>query len=237
VTFDGVAAVAEAGGARSTREGRPLLAFWHGPPPRLWCAAAWVVQSAALCSLYLRLNGATSGHSVAMPLLPLESRIPFVPAAFPIYVSLCFEAALLPVVWPRTGRAFVRMQVACALACSFAFVTYALIPMSYPRPHLAACGVVPGWLAAYWEVDGPSCTFPSLHVTLAWLLAFALGEGSRFRRQAWWLNALLISASTLLVKQHYMVDVAGGIVLAAVAWRAATRMSARLEAGVRELGV
>jgi membrane-associated phospholipid phosphatase len=207
---------------------RPVSGFWDGPPSRLACAAIWLVQTGVLTAIYVRVNAATSGHSVATPLLPLESRIPLVAAAFPVYASLYFELGL-PIVLLRTWRAFVRMQTACLLACLVACVVYMLLPMSYPRPQLAAHGVAQGWLVHHWEVDGPACTFPSLHVTLAWLLAFSLGARSRRWRMAWWLNALFISISTLLVKQHYLVDVAGGIALAVASWRVAPGLSAWCE--------
>jgi membrane-associated phospholipid phosphatase len=202
--------------------------FWDGPPSRLGCAAIWLVQTGVLAAIYLRVNAATSGLSVATPLLPLESRIPLIAAAFPVYASLYLDLGLL-IVLLRTWRAFVRMQTACLLACLIACLVYVLFPMSYPRPQLAEHGVAQVWLVAYWEGDGPACTFPSLHVTLAWLLAFSLGARSQRWRVAWWLNALAISVSTLLVKQHYVVDVAGGIVLAVASWRAAPGLIAWCE--------
>jgi len=204
----------------SVERSRPVSGFWDRPTSRLGCAAIWLVQTSVLAAIYLRVNAATSGHSVATPLLPLESRIPLVAAAFPVYIALYVELAL-PIVLLRTWRAFVRMQMACLLACLVAFLVYVLLPMSYPRPQVAADGVAQGWLVAHWAVDGPACTFPSLHVTLAWLLAFSLGTRSRGWRVAWWVNALTISVSTVLVKQHYLVDVAGGIGLAVASWRAA----------------
>jgi membrane-associated phospholipid phosphatase len=215
---------APAGEARVERT-PPVSGFWDRPPSRLGCAAIWLVQTGVLSAIYLRVNAATSGHAVATPLLPLESRIPLVAAAFPVYISLYFELTL-PIVLLRTWRTFVRMQTACLLACLVACLVYVLFPMSYPRPQLAAHSAVQGWLVHHWEVDGPACTFPSLHVTLAWLLAFSLGARSRNWRAAWSLNALIISVSTLLVKQHYIVDVAGGIALAVVSWRVAPRLNA-----------
>ena len=73
---------------------RPVSGFWDGLPSRLGCAAIWLVQTGILSAIYLRVNAVTAGHSVATPLLPLESRIPLVAAAFPVYVSLYFELTL-----------------------------------------------------------------------------------------------------------------------------------------------
>jgi membrane-associated phospholipid phosphatase len=169
------------------------------------------------------VNAATVGHSVAMPLLPFESQIPLIPAAAPLYASLYAELAL-PVFFVRTGRAFVRLQATSALACLVAFAVFLLLPMTYPRPHLDAHGGAGGVLVAVWGADAAACTFPSLHVTCAWIVAFSLGERSRAWRMAWGVNAVLISVSTLLVKQHFIVDVAGGTALAVAAWRVAAKL-------------
>jgi membrane-associated phospholipid phosphatase len=202
--------------------------FWNAAPSRLACAIAWLAQSAFLAAVYARLNALGVGHSVATPLLPFESRIPLVPAAAPLYASLYAEL-VLPVFLVRTGRAFVRIQAASALACVCAFAVYVLIPMNYPRPHLEAHDGVSRLLVAIWNADPASNTFPSLHVTCAWLIAFSVGERSRAWRVAGSINAVLISVSTLFVKQHFVVDVATGALLALSAWRIAAGVSARCE--------
>jgi membrane-associated phospholipid phosphatase len=207
---------------------RRISAFWDGAPSRFWCAVVWLAQSAVLTAIYARVNAATVGHSVATPLLPFESQIPLIPAAAPIYVSLYAELAL-PVFFVRTGRAFVRLQIASALACLLAFVVFAFFPMTYPRPPFEAHGGAGGLLVAVWGMDAAACTFPSLHVTCAWIIAFALGERSRVWREVWGANAVLISVSTLLVKQHFAIDVAAGTALALAAWRAAAKVGAWCE--------
>jgi membrane-associated phospholipid phosphatase len=67
------------------------------------------------------------------------------------------------------------------------------------------------------EVDDPPANAaPSLHVSLATLLALAL---YRERRQLWWASvalALVVWASTLYTHQHHVVDVVTGAGLAVV---------------------
>jgi membrane-associated phospholipid phosphatase len=215
---------------------RRIPDFWSDRPSRLWCATIWLVQSAVLTAVYVRVNAATVGHSVATPLLPFEAQIPLIPAAAPLYTSLYAELAL-PVFFVRTGRAFVRLQATSALACLVAFLVFLLLPMTYPRPHLEAHGGAAGLLVAVWGSDPAACTFPSLHVTCAWIVALSLGERSRRWRMVWGVNAVLISLSTLLVKQHFIIDVAGGTVLAVAAWRVAAKLAASCEQwlGGREL--
>ena len=65
----------------------------------------------------------------------------------------------------------------------------------------------------YW-IDHPTCCFPSLHVSMSCIAAFCC---SRVNRAVGWgaaLIALFISLSTLFVKQHFIADVLGGMILA-----------------------
>jgi membrane-associated phospholipid phosphatase len=204
------------------------------PVPRLWGLASWVVEYGLLLAVYLAVNAATAKHGVAVPLLPFEARIPLVPAAFPVYASVYLEAAL-PIVLLRTTREYLRLQAGCVVMSLLAFAVFALAPMAYPRPHPDLHGAVQALLAAEWTVDGPACTFPSLHVAFAWLLAFALGGKSGLRRALWWINAALISVATLLVKQHFLVDVVAGIALASGVWAMVPRLGMATERAIQAL--
>jgi membrane-associated phospholipid phosphatase len=187
-----------------------------------------------LLALYLGVNAATATHSVAAPLLPFEKRIPLVPVAFPVYAAVYLEAAL-PIVLLRTVREYVHLQAACITASILALVVFAIFPMTYPRPPADLHGAVPHLLAIEWSVDGPACTFPSLHVAFAWLLAFALGTGSLLRRVLWRVNAALISVATLLVKQHFLVDVVAGVALAGGVWKMTPRLGLACERALEAL--
>jgi membrane-associated phospholipid phosphatase len=167
--------------------------------------------------LYLGVNAATAGRSTAQPLFPFERRLPLVVAAYPLYASVYLEV-LLPLFLCPTRRAFVRTQVAVAVVSLLAFAVFLAAPMPYPRPALSArsgCGAL---LAIEWAIDGPRCTFPSLHVAIA--LVLALGISAEAPRWRWPLLALAlgVGVSTVLVKQHFAVDVVGGALLGVGGW-------------------
>ena len=67
-------------------------------------------------------------------------------------------------------------------------------------------------------MDKPYNHFPSLHVTLSCLSAHASQVSPR-SRVLLHIVAAGIGVSTVLVKQHYIVDVLYGYVLAWAAWR------------------
>src|SRR6185436_14225959 len=60
-----------------------------------------------------------------------------------------------------------------------------------------------------WLFDVPENCFPSLHVSLA-IIAAAYWPRARWIGIAW---AIAIAVSTMTTKQHYFVDVAGGIAM------------------------
>jgi membrane-associated phospholipid phosphatase len=178
-----------------------------------WLAAQYAVWLA----LYLGVNAGTAGRSVGQPLLPGESAIPLVPAAYPFYASVYLEI-ILPVLLCRTRGAFVRTQTAIAAASLIAFAIFLAAPMAYPRPVIAAPHGLQLLLHLEWAIDGPRCTFPSLHVATAVLLYLGLRhEAPRWRWPLLGL-AVAIAISTVLVKQHFVVDVLGGVLLAVGCW-------------------
>ncbi len=201
---------------------------WATSPVPRWRYAGWLaLQYGVWLVLYLGVNAATAGRSTAQPLLPFERRLPLVVGAYPLYASVYLEL-LLPLFVCPTRRAFIRTQVAVAIVSLLAFAVFLAAPMPYPRPPLAARSGCAALLALEWAIDGPRCTFPSLHVAIA--LVLALGTSAEAPRWRWPLLALAagVSVSTVLVKQHFAVDVLGGAVLGAVGWWAAPAVTRRL---------
>ena len=62
--------------------------------------------------------------------------------------------------------------------------------------------------------------FPSLHVAFAFTLAFFVAE----EKQSWLIILVIfwacaVALATLLTKQHYLIDVVGGLILATVSYK------------------
>src|SRR6185312_379886 len=78
-------------------------------------------------------------------------------------------------------------------------------------------------LRTLYAVDAGWNLFPSLHVGHSLLVALLYRKHARAGTWLVWTGALLISASTVLIKQHYVVDVLAGALLAGacyfVAWQ------------------
>jgi len=198
---------------------RPLPAPdpWSLPVPRLKYFGTFAIQYLLWLGLYLGVNAVTDGRSVAQPLLPGEHQLPLIAAAYPFYAVVYLEI-ILPLFLSRTRRAYVRTQIACSAASLIAFAVYLIAPMPYPRPVHPLVGFWESLLAFEWSIDEPRCTFPSLHVAFAWLMYLGLRKEAPRWQPALLLLAISISVSTVLVKQHFIVDVPSGMALAWGAW-------------------
>jgi membrane-associated phospholipid phosphatase len=155
--------------------------------------------------------------------LAVDARIPFIPAAQPVYLlcyvlPLCvFFISLRPDFLNRLYATFIVMNLA-------AFAFFAAFPVQGP-PREAAADAQSLWMPLIdmiRAVDSRYNAFPSLHVANAWLIAlFAFRlRGADLRALLFLLAAAGISAATLLVHQHYVADVASGVALAGAAFAA-----------------
>ena len=94
-----------------------------------------------------------------------------------------------------------------------------LIFIAYPtfiyRQPLSHAG--DDWLrSVLYSIDSPSNCFPSLHVSLAIITALFVCKHNKQWGIVAALWAILIMISTMTIKQHYFVDVIGGVILAVI---------------------
>jgi membrane-associated phospholipid phosphatase len=150
----------------------------------------------------------------------LERHLPFEPRFTLLYVAV-YPLAMLPAFLLRDaalmGR-LVRGWIAMILVADACFV---LFPVAVDRPELT--GVAPSYgrwaLSLVYGTDPSSNCLPSTHCAMALWAALALSRHDR-RLGVWaWATALAIGGSTLLLRQHYLVDVLAGYALAIVAWK------------------
>ena len=145
-------------------------------------------------------------------LTPLDTAIPFLPWTYAVYCS--FFALLLGAAWCLEAREYLRMLAAVLVANAVCYLGFFLFTAHYPRPPVDS--IPPGFwreqFATMRASDNAGNTFPSIHVATTWLGALRL----RHRRGGvlWLVWAGLICLSTLTVKQHFIVDVLGGLAVA-----------------------
>lgn len=153
-----------------------------------------------------------------------DAKIPFVPASLLIY-DLLFPYAVLASLL-ASATVYRQFIYALLLANFIALLCFYAWPEAIIRPALADVqnGFLRAHLARMWRLDHATHGFPSLHITLTVLTTWML------RDKPWrhWaaLLAVLICLSTLTLKQHTLLDVLGGLVLAWVALMATQYLKA-----------
>ena len=123
---------------------------------------------------------------------------------------------------------FLTALSSTVLAYVLMLIFYAFLPAFYPRAAYTEASLSGLLVELTRAIDGANNTFPSGHVTFAWLLVFFIGITNFAKKHNWvqfvyivW--ACLISISTLVLKQHFIVDVFSGICLAILCYYLAKR--------------
>jgi len=164
--------------------------------------------------VYLGLNLLTAHRDGRFRLYwDWELDIPLVQPMILVYSSI-LALFLLPVFWldPDGLKLLAKRMAAAILAAGTVFL---LLPAESGFARGADTGRFAGMFALLWAVDLPHNLFPSLHVALSGLIVAAL-----FRQSPAWARLLLglwlvaICFAVVLVHQHHVVDVLGGLVLA-----------------------
>lgn len=174
----------------------------------------------AMLTLYHGVNALMAPRIDWLYLDAIDARVPFLPWTLPIYMSLYLELLVAAILVPgaRYTRALKALLIATITGCA----GFILLPAHYPRPDPTTIPE-PLWRAAFTQLhagDAAGNTFPSLHVATATLLAITL----RSHRWRWLIFtwSALIAVSTLTVKQHFALDVLGGVAIALLAYAITT---------------
>lgn len=146
---------------------------------------------------------------------PLDDALPLVPLFVIPYVSLepIIYFSLIVFLIFRT-RIFQSASLALIVAMLVSYVVYFLAQTEVIRPTITGTDLFSGMIRGVYAGDNPFNDFPSLHTSLSTIIAIHWGRTDRrlgILAASW---TALIVASTVLVKQHYVADVASGLLLA-----------------------
>lgn len=189
-----------------------------------------MVALALLVPFYIFIAEAVKGRTTHLPAIALDGALPLEPVWALIYGSLYLFLIVLPIFIVREDALIRRTVFAYLFVWIAAYVCFWLYPTSAPRPPAVLGDGFAAWgLRLLYDADPPYNCFPSLHVAHSFVSAFAARRVHRGVGAASMLAAALVALSTLFTKQHYVLDVAAGIVLASVAYLLFLRNARRPE--------
>ena len=146
-------------------------------------------------------------------LFNFEKQIPFIDWTIWFYVSdyLYIAAAFTLLQNKDNMNKIFYSQIAMLI---FAMFIFFILPTAYPRPEVEYTGLSGWMLALLHSADTPGNACPSIHVGMTFLGGFGFIKEKRSLLPLFMFWAVLISLSTLTVKQHYLTDVLAGFVMA-----------------------
>ena len=151
----------------------------------------------------------------------IEPRLPIdVFPIWPVWVVpyvLCYPLWLFSILWAifkMDDRMFRSFVMAFIITCAISVSIFIAFPTYVKEATFAGNDIFSVLLRFIHENWGRYNAFPSGHIYITTLLAFFYSRWSPGKRTMWTLILAIVSLSTLLTAQHYIVDIPGGLLIA-----------------------
>jgi len=152
-----------------------------------------------------------------LSLLGIDKQTPFVAWTFWIYTSDYLMGTIVVFLLKRRDHldSYLHTCLGVVFLCGAVFFVF---PTIYPRPEYPEINNLLLYFPMYFvgKVDQPTNCFPSMHVALTCVFAWGARHLGKRAHIFFWIWAVAIFISTLTTKQHYFVDILGGLVVAAI---------------------
>lgn len=150
--------------------------------------------------------------------LPLDARIPFRPAWIVIYILAYLQWVVGYVLIARESREHCYRVLAGEIIAKFiCMLFFIVLPTRIERPVVEGSGVFAALTRLIFASDLPGNLFPSIHCLESWICfrgAIGMKRVPRWYAPAMLAFTLMVFASTVLVKQHVLVDIPAGVLVA-----------------------
>lgn len=147
-----------------------------------------------------------------------DNAIPFVPAWATVYLGcFLFWAINYIMITHRTKEEWFQFAAGDYLSRIICGIFFVLLPTTNIRPEVTGNSFPEILVHFVYSMDAPTNLFPSIHCLVSWMCF--IGIRGRKYVPKWYqifscLFAIAVFASTLFTKQHYIIDVIVGAILA-----------------------
>lgn len=180
----------------------------------------WLMVIMAALALYFPINQAA--HGGIQLSLPIDRLVPLFPPAIVPYLLADVLFIGLPVWAALRAKAgdFAAYTISILLATGISYIIYLTVPTFVTRPEITATDVFSKILRLLYQTDRVYNAAPSGHAIYTTLSFLYLSRWKPRYRLICLAAALLILLSTLLTRQHYILDMTAGIAVASLAYAA-----------------
>ena len=169
-----------------------------------------------------------AGRPLLLMTTAWDEAVPLLPVFVLVYAGAFLQWALyyIRLLLDKDPRRydFLTGEMLAKLVSAVFFVA---LPITMTRPPLPENGFFAWGLGIVYAADSPLCLFPSLHCLQSWM-------ATRYTLRAYPEKKLLcassivftlaVFASTVLVKQHLLLDIPAGVLLGELCYRLAPRL-------------
>ncbi len=180
-----------------------------------YAAAGWLILFALFFSLKFFIKPRYYIHCA------LDDYIPFIKWFFIPYCLWYFYLLAALIYFGLVSKPdFIRLQSYIFIGMGICFIIYVIFPNGISfRPEIGQNDLISRIMAAMFSIDPPNMVIPSMHVFDAVAVHAALCKsritgGSRLLVSLSFLLMASICVSTVFVKQHSIMDVFAGVLLA-----------------------
>lgn len=172
--------------------------------------------------LYVWISG-RYGENSMLDYTWLDAKIPFVEWFILPYMSwmlVLYASFIYMAIHAR--EIYWRTLIIYNIAVMAGNVCFRLFPTYVPRPDIPNHGRIDALVNYLYQADAPYNCFPSIHCLTSYLLFITLQRQLNAKAPLRMIMSVilwLIIASTVLVKQHSLLDVVGGIAFAELVYR------------------
>ncbi len=160
----------------------------------------------------------------------LDPLVPYLPVFIWIYIGAYLQWAVGYITIGRGERNFAHDIFAGELiAKGITLLCFLIIPTLIVRNPVPGNGISSELVRWMYRVDAADNLFPSVHCLESWICFRGVclrGDTSRTFRTLMLISTILICASTVMVRQHVLVDIPGGILVAEIGLALSRRFSA-----------
>ncbi|NMM65560.1 inositol phosphorylceramide synthase [Clostridium sp. P21] len=171
--------------------------------------------------LYGVLNNSLRG--VHYLVTPLDNSIPFLKIfIIPYLLYYPFIAFTLIYLCFYYRKVYYKTIVSLFLGMLISYLVYFIFQTATPRPQLHGNDLLTSLVVFIYNQDNPFNCFPSIHVLTSYLMIKGImksDEKSLLIKASVWLVGLSIILSTQFIKQHVILDLVSGILLAEIIYK------------------
>lgn len=165
----------------------------------------------------------------------LDNKVPFIKEWVAIYLVCYIFWIVNYILAAREGRErWFRFAFADMLSRLICGVFFVLLPTTNVRPIVTGDDIFSRMMNFIYQMDKPSNLFPSIHCLVSWYCFIAIRSSKKI--PLWYkvfscIFAILVFLSTQFTKQHYLIDVIGGVAIAELCYYIAyhTQVYIRIE--------